>query len=145
MQLFKLTWEVRESNVDYTITNDHEARSVILNMCDKFLDYPIETFSVFALTSQNRVIGYTEFEGWVDSCSVPMQKVFSFLLSVGASAFIVAHNHPGGSRDFSQADIDITSKIHAAGKLLNVNLIDHILICGGEHESFRNSIHWSKL
>lgn len=55
------------------------------------------------------------------------REVFSEALTLGATAVIIAHNHPSGSLEPSEADYDVTQRILAAGKILGVDVLDHIL------------------
>ena len=54
-------------------------------------------------------------------------EVFAEALSERASAVIVAHNHPSGGLEPSQSDINITAQLKAAGKVVGVELLDHII------------------
>jgi DNA repair protein RadC len=68
--------------------------------------------------------------GAMDQAVIDMRVLFRRLLTVGASAFIFIHNHPSGSDEFSQADIDLTKRVKEAGRIVNIDLIDHIVIYG---------------
>jgi DNA repair protein RadC len=58
-----------------------------------------------------------------------------FLL-VGASGLILAHNHPSGNLTPSQADIELTKKIKAGGKLLEIQVLDHVILTSEGYYSF---------
>jgi DNA repair protein RadC len=53
-----------------------------------------------------------------------------------ASGIILAHNHPSGNLTASQADIDLTKKLKEAGKLLEIQVLDHVIIAGQKYFSF---------
>ena len=53
-----------------------------------------------------------------------------------ASGIIVAHNHPSGNLTASQSDIDLTKKLKEAGRFLEVQLLDHLIIAGQKYFSF---------
>jgi DNA repair protein RadC len=53
-----------------------------------------------------------------------------------ASGVVVAHNHPSGNLQPSQSDIDLTKKLKEAGKFLEVQLLDHLIIAGNKYYSF---------
>jgi len=53
-----------------------------------------------------------------------------------ASGIIVAHNHPSGNLQASQSDIDLTKKLKEAGKFLEIQLLDHIIIANQKYLSF---------
>ena len=56
------------------------------------------------------------------------REVFRPALEYGASAVILAHNHPSGSTEASEADIVITKQLAAAGELVGIELLDHIIV-----------------
>lgn len=66
--------------------------------------------------------------GTVDGNMIHPREVFKPALEYSAVAVILVHNHPSGSLDPSQADIEVTSQIIEAGKLLGVSLIDHVIV-----------------
>jgi DNA repair protein RadC len=68
---------------------------------------------------------------------VDPKSVFKLALDLQtATQIIVAHNHPSGNLQPSQADILITRKLVEAGKLLDIRLIDHLIIAGNTFYSF---------
>jgi DNA repair protein RadC len=62
--------------------------------------------------------------------------IFSIALQHQASSIILAHNHPSGNLKPSQQDIDLTRKIHQAGKILDIGVLDHLIITDGGFYSF---------
>lgn len=146
MQKYRLSY-VREDCADYfghTVT----AKSDVISLLSKFLgDLPVEKFVVFALDTGNRVTGYIEEVGSIGQCHAYPANVFRFLLSCGAAAFIIAHNHPGGTCHASNADWTLTAKLKCAGDALDIRLLDHIIVVDGQSEcvSLRDHAKWSKL
>ncbi len=65
--------------------------------------------------------------GLIDRSSVHPREVFADALSDRASAVIVAHNHPSGGVEPSQSDINITAQLKAAGEIVGIELLDHII------------------
>ena len=63
------------------------------------------------------------------------QEHFVCLTLDGANRLIVAHNHPSGSLEISQADRDVTNRLAEAGKLLGITLIDHIVVTKSKYRS----------
>jgi DNA repair protein RadC len=53
-----------------------------------------------------------------------------------ASGIILAHNHPSGNLNASQADLDLTKKLKEAGKLLDIQVLDHLIVAGQKYFSF---------
>ncbi len=96
-----------------------------------------EVFAVLFLDTQNRVIEFKEmFYGTIHSSAVHPRVIAQRALQINAAAVIVAHNHPSGQIDPSQADKDVTLKLKEALALLDVRLLDHIIIGGDDSFSF---------
>jgi len=72
--------------------------------------------------------------GW-DFSMVDLRMLWKRVLEKGATAIILAHNHPSGDVQPSRADIDLTRKIKEAGELFSVRLLDHLIIAGNEYQS----------
>jgi DNA repair protein RadC len=62
--------------------------------------------------------------------------IFHIALQHQASSIILAHNHPSGNLKPSQQDIDLTRKIHQAGRILDIGVLDHLIITDGGYFSF---------
>ena len=92
-----------------------------------------EVFAVIFLDSQHRVIEYEElFFGTIDGTSVHPREVVRAALRHNAAAVIVAHNHPSGVAEPSQADVRITERLRSALGLVDVRLLDHLVIGDSE-------------
>ncbi|MDI3496282.1 MAG: repair protein RadC [Patescibacteria group bacterium] len=66
--------------------------------------------------------------GTIDAAIIQARDVFRPALECGAAAIIIAHNHPSGVLKATKADAEITDKLSAAGKILDIELLDHLLI-----------------
>lgn len=89
-----------------------------------------ESFFVIALNKGNMVIGHNCLSiGDSSSCLASTKKAMQFLMMVNATSFVCIHNHPSGRNFPSQPDIDLTKKMKESGKILNVILLDHIIVC----------------
>jgi len=96
-----------------------------------------EVFVVLFLDNQHRVLMAREmFSGSINSVEVHPREIVREALKINAAALIVAHNHPSGIAEPSQADRDITLKICEACRLLNIRLLDHLVIGHGQSVSF---------
>lgn len=92
-----------------------------------------EVFVVMFLDTRHRLIEYSEmFRGTYNSASVHPREVVKEALRLNAAAVILAHNHPTGNSDPSQADHKITYKIKEALALVDVCVLDHLVIGGGD-------------
>lgn len=73
--------------------------------------------------------------GSLTSNVVHPREVFQPAVEYGAAAVIIAHNHPSGSLDPSEADVEVTRQLIAAGKILGIDLLDHLIIAVDGHRS----------
>lgn len=107
---------------------------------------PQEHAVVLGMTSQMTPIGVLEVSlGGFEQTAVDPKVVFSGLLVMGATAFILAHNHPSGVSVFSQADYHLTTALKNAGKTIGIQMVDHLLLTGGTVLSMRTSHEWDRL
>lgn len=96
-----------------------------------------EVFAVLFLDNQHRLITYAElFHGTIDSASVYPREVVKEALARNAAAIILAHNHPSGVAEPSQADRRITERIQAALELVDIRVLDHMVVGDSEVVSF---------
>ena len=81
------------------------------------------------LDNRNRVITFREmFSGTIDGASVYPREVVKQALADNAAAIILAHNHPSGVSEPSQADIRITERLRKALELVDIRVLDHVII-----------------
>ncbi|RYD84277.1 MAG: JAB domain-containing protein, partial [Verrucomicrobiaceae bacterium] len=66
------------------------------------------------------------------------REIFRPLIALAAYAFVLVHNHPSGDTTPSEADRRLTARIHEGAKLLQIQMLDHIII-GESHFSFREA------
>ncbi|MFO1432578.1 MAG: DNA repair protein RadC [Candidatus Competibacteraceae bacterium] len=95
-----------------------------------------EIFAVLFLDTRHRLMVFEELcHGTIDGAIVPPRVVVQRALRHNAAAVIVAHNHPSGHAEPSQADIQLTRRLRDALALVEVRLLDHIVVGDGEHVS----------
>jgi DNA repair protein RadC len=95
-----------------------------------------ESFCVIYLDNRHRVIDFQElFRGTIDGTSVYPREVVKESLKNNAAAIILAHNHPSGVAEPSQADERITKRLKAALELVDIRVLDHIIIGAGQSVS----------
>ncbi|ARN74173.1 RadC family protein [Oceanicoccus sagamiensis] len=98
---------------------------------------PQEQFCCLFMDSQHRVIAFeTLFYGTIDGASVYPREVLRRCLDHHAAAVILAHNHPSGFAEPSQADIRITRTLVDALNLVDIRVLDHFVVGDGELVSF---------
>ena len=90
-----------------------------------------EIFAILFLDNRHRVIEFVPlFRGTIDGASVHPREVVKEALLRGAAAVILAHNHPSGVAEPSQADELITHRIRDALALIDVRVLDHLVVTG---------------
>lgn len=94
---------------------------------------PHELFCALLLDTRHRVISFEPmFSGTIDAAHVHPRVVVERALSRQAAAVIVAHNHPSGVAEPSQADLAITRRLRDALGLVDIRLLDHFIVGDGE-------------
>lgn len=92
-------------------------------------EYNREHFYTVYLDTKGGVLGYEEIAvGHQAGVDVFPAEVFRGAIIAGAFAVILVHNHPSGSLDPSQEDIELTRRLHAAGKLVGIQVLDHVIV-----------------
>ncbi len=96
-------------------------------------DDPSEVFACIYLDNRHRVIQFERvFQGTVDGAAVHPREVVRRCIAHNAAALIVAHNHPSGLADPSEADRAITRRLRDALALIDVRLLDHMIVGDSE-------------
>jgi DNA repair protein RadC len=96
-----------------------------------------EVFGMILLDTQHGVLGFERlFYGTIDTASVYPRELIKAVLNVNAAAVILAHNHPSGNPEPSMADIALTQRLKSALEVIDVRLLDHLVIGGGDSVSF---------
>ncbi len=79
--------------------------------------------------------------GTIDSSPINPREVFAPAVGLCAAAVVIAHNHPSGDPGPSKSDRDVTTKIQAAGDLLGIPLLDHVIVGTRQLYSFASECH----
>ena len=88
-----------------------------------------EVFVIAMLTVRHRVIGlHTVSVGCLTSSLVHPREVFKPAILAGSAAILAAHSHPSGDPEPSAEDISLTRRLAAAGQLLGIELLDHVIL-----------------
>lgn len=82
--------------------------------------------------------------GTINASRLQPRDVFGPALRLDAVAVIIGHNHPSGDPAPSRADRVVTAAVRSAGELLGIELLDHLIVTGCSHHSFRESEHWDE-
>lgn len=98
-----------------------------------------EEFWIVLLNRANKVLGVSQIgKGGLAGTVADPKIIFQCALKANACSIIMAHNHPSGQLNPSQADISLTSKIKEAGKMLDLPLLDHLIMTAETFYSFQN-------
>jgi DNA repair protein RadC len=123
-----------EGNEKPKITGSRDAYDILKA---DLMDISHEEFWIVLLNRANRVIKKSQIsQGGVAGTVADPKIIFKLALEELASGIILAHNHPSGNLTASQADLDLTKKIKDAGKLLEIQVLDHIIVAAQKYFSF---------
>lgn len=96
-----------------------------------------EYFFVAFLNRANGVLASAKLsEGGLSGTIVDVREIFAIALKLHASSVILCHNHPSGNLKPSKQDIGLTKKIAEAGKIMDINVLDHLIISSEGYISF---------
>jgi len=99
-----------------------------------------EHFLVLILNGANCVVGYfVAATGGANFCYVMVREVFQAAIAGGATSIIIGHNHPTEHKAPSEADRAMTKRLRECGKLLGINVLDHIIITSHDYYSFTDN------
>ncbi|MGA9648876.1 JAB domain-containing protein [Pedobacter sp.] len=121
------------------IDSSNLAYQIILDNWNQDKIELLEEFKILLLNRRNRVLGIVNIsQGGISATIVDVKVIFAITLKACASNIILYHNHPSGETDPSEADIILTRKILEAGKILDIQLLDHIILCKDNYYSFKD-------
>ena len=103
----------------------------------------IEHFMVISVDAKNRPRAEREVaRGGRTSCQVDPAEVFRLLLAESASGALFLHNHPSGDPQPSPQDLELTERLVAAGSMLDIRILDHLVVGNGRYTSLRDAGLW---
>lgn len=132
---------VKEKSTNYNIDTLSNPKLVVnlLNDCFGMNRLAEEHLYLIALNTKNKPLGVFEVShGTINSSLVNPREIFIRLLLVGASGFVVSHNHPSGDCIPSKEDIQVTRRMKECADLMGIQLLDHIIV-GDGYNSLRES------
>lgn len=123
---------------------DHPKVNIITSSKDIYIlllsdmsDLITEEFWVIFLNHRNKIIGKERISsGGLTATVVDVRILFKEAIERLATAIVIAHNHPSGTLKPSRADIQLTQKIKNASKLLDIQLLDHLIVADSGYYSF---------
>ena len=131
---FAIAKKINSNNKSISISTPEDVVKVLSFIRDKKREY----FVALYLDAENKLIIQKIISiGTVNISLVHPREVFYPAIKNRAVAVIIAHNHPSGNAAPSEHDIKITKRLIQAGKILNIDLIDHIIITENNHTSLK--------
>lgn len=116
------------------------SRDVDQRLRGKLAHQTKEKFMALILDAKRRIVAEVHIaEGGLVACSVTPADVFRALLRHAPSGVVFAHNHPSGLPKPSAEDVELTHQLCMAGKLLGVEVLDHVILGAEGYFSFRDS------
>ena len=133
--------EVRE--IEYTYDKRPKINSMddVVQIVKPMISDPNkEFFMALYLNTKNGVLKQEVISiGSLNANIVHPREIFKTACMISASSIIVAHNHPSGDPTPSREDIEITKKLHEAGKMMGIELLDHVIIGYDRYYGFKES------
>ena len=101
-------------------------------------DRAVEQFGVVLLDTKHRVMRTTVVTiGTLDASIVHPRDIFREAIAAGAAAIVVFHNHPSGDPEPSDEDVILTHRLVAAGVLMGIDVLDHVILAGVRYHSMK--------
>jgi DNA repair protein RadC len=135
---------VKDTEIEYenkeTLNMAYKAANVFRDLIEKRGQSDREQLMVLLLSPAHKFVGVViAHVGTINSCSVHPREIIAAAISGNASSIIIGHNHPSGEIKQSKDDIEVTKKLIFAGKIMSVNVLDHIIIGEEGHLSLCES------
>jgi len=116
----------------------HDPASLAMRLIARYGHSVQEILGAIFLDSRNRIISEREiFVGSMRTAAVSPRDVFRFALEDHAASIIVFHNHPSGDPSPSPDDLQFTRKLVEAGRVMDVEILDHIIVAASGHLSMK--------
>lgn len=107
-----------------------------------FIGLSEEQMWVIALTNSCSLISIQNVtRGGISEVTADIRTILRHIIRLGAPAFMVLHNHPGGSLQPSRQDDLFTQKLHEAARILNLSLLDHLIVTDRSYYSYHDHNH----
>jgi DNA repair protein RadC len=143
----KRQFEVAEIQLSYRTTvkpslrpkirTSKDTYEILLESWDDSRIEFVEQFKVMLLNRANKVLGIFEVStGGVTGTVADPKIIFAAAIKTNASGMIISHNHPSGNLMASQSDIELTKRLKEGGRLLEIDLLDHVIISTEGYFSF---------
>ena len=132
---------VKETSGRYDVRKKIQSPNDIFNIAQNVIqanEYAEENLWLITLDTKNNITGiFTVSTGSLNSSIVHPREVFKRAVLQNAASIIICHNHPSGDITPSQEDINITKRLYEAGRILGIELLDHIIIGDNKYTSLK--------
>jgi DNA repair protein RadC len=119
------------------VTHSKDSYDFLKTAFDKETIQVQESFIVLYLNRANEILGYYKHSiGGIAGTVADPRLIFATGVASASSGIILSHNHPSGNLTPSQGDIELTRKLKEGGKLLDIQLLDHVIVTNTGYYSF---------
>ncbi|QAA31501.1 RadC family protein [Clostridium manihotivorum] len=133
-ELFK-RFKSFKSGEEFKISDPKSAAMIVMNEISSLRQ---EVLMLMMLNTKNIIISIKEvFKGSLNSSIVHPREIFVEAIKKSAASIIICHNHPSGDPTPSKEDVNITLRIKECGKIVGIDLLDHIIIGGKDFISLK--------
>ncbi|MFN5422329.1 MAG: RadC family protein [bacterium] len=132
----KVSYHPKKSS-SVQIGSSHSAQEVLRSLFDPDIIQLREEFLVLYLNRSNYVLGWSKISsGGLTGTVADPRLILGIALKSAAVSIILCHNHPSGNTKPSNADREITDKLKEAGRYMDINILDHIILTDTNYLSF---------
>lgn len=124
-------------NIGKKISNPQDIYDVAINVIE-IQDQPEESLWMLTLDTKNNITGLFEVSrGTLNSSLAHPREIYKRAVIQNASSIAIIHNHPSGDPAPSSDDVNLTRRIAESGKILGIELLDHIIVGDDKYTSMR--------
>jgi|14BtaG_2_1085337.scaffolds.fasta_scaffold08812_4 DNA repair protein RadC len=135
----EVKWKAKKNPIEHKIRSSRDAYNLLKAHIGKKI-FEQELFITMYMNKANTVLWIeTITQGCGASCSVDIPAITRRAIEGTAHAVIVAHNHPSGNKNPSENDKRVTKNLKKAIKPFNIEVLDHIIVCGDGYYSFADN------
>ena len=135
VELFKRFQTLRSTKEKVSINNPSDIAKLLVNEMSTLKQ---EVLKLIVLSTKNTVLREKDvFKGSLNSSIVHPREIYCEAIKYGGAAIIICHNHPSGDPTPSKEDINVTLRIKECGKIIGINLLDHIIIGDKKYVSLK--------
>lgn len=126
--------KMSEATIQPRITSSNDVYQILHPVLG---DLKHEEVWILLLNRANKVLKKIQVsKGGITGTVIDIRMIMKEAIDSLASGMILCHNHPSGNNKPSKEDDEITYKLREAGKIMDVNLLDHVIVCDGKYYSY---------